>query len=87
MIYVSSKSVEDMSKYQDDYHDGEYKRYLSSDSLFALKSGNSHSDGSPMTIDYDLTYGPVRLIPFKKRTIPIELQKALYAHGIVGRRR
>ncbi|CAF1228664.1 unnamed protein product [Adineta steineri] len=32
--------------------------------------------------------GVVRLIPYKKRTtIPLELQKALYAHGIVGRRR
>lgn len=29
----------------------------------------------------------IRIIPFDKRTIPIELQKALYAHGIVGRRR
>ena len=29
----------------------------------------------------------VRLIPYDKRGIPIELQKALYAHGIVGRRR
>lgn len=29
----------------------------------------------------------VLLIPVDKRTIPIELQKALYAHGIVGRRR
>ncbi|CAF2413689.1 unnamed protein product [Rotaria sp. Silwood2] len=26
-------------------------------------------------------------MPFKKRKIPLELQKALYAHGIVGRRR
>ncbi|CAF0863986.1 unnamed protein product [Adineta ricciae] len=25
--------------------------------------------------------------PYPKRTIPIELQKALFAHGIVGRRR
>lgn len=29
----------------------------------------------------------IHLIPYKKRTIPLELQKALYAHGIVGRRR
>ena len=29
----------------------------------------------------------IHLIPQKKRTIPLELQKALYAHGIVGRRR
>ncbi|CAF3084807.1 unnamed protein product [Rotaria socialis] len=26
-------------------------------------------------------------MPFNKRKIPLELQKALYAHGIVGRRR
>ena len=29
----------------------------------------------------------VRYIPQGKRSIPIELQKALFAHGIVGRRR
>jgi hypothetical protein len=37
--------------------------------------------------NYDLRRGVIRLIPYKKRTIPLELQKALYAHGIVGRRR
>lgn len=26
----------------------------------------------------------IRIIPLDKRTIPIELQKALYAHGIIG---
>ena len=36
---------------------------------------------------YELRQGIIRLIPYKKRTIPLELQKALYAHGIVGRRR
>ncbi|CAF1046121.1 unnamed protein product [Rotaria sp. Silwood1] len=36
-----------------------------------------HSHSSPN--------GRMYIIPFDKRTIPIELQKALYAHGIVGR--
>lgn len=31
--------------------------------------------------------GVTQLNGFKKRKIPLELQKALYAHGIVGRRR
>ena len=39
-----------------------------------------HQHGSP-------SLARIRLIPFDKRTIPIELQKAFYAHGIVGRRR
>lgn len=26
----------------------------------------------------------IQFIPYDKRTIPIELRKALYAHGIVG---
>jgi len=29
----------------------------------------------------------LRFVPYKKRTIPLQLQRALYAHGIVGRRR
>ncbi|CAF1446331.1 unnamed protein product [Didymodactylos carnosus] len=28
-----------------------------------------------------------KIMPFQKRTIPIEFQKQLYAHGVVGRRR
>lgn len=32
----------------------------------------------------NLRYGS---FPYPKRSIPIELQKALFAHGIVGRRR
>ncbi len=38
---------------------------------------------------YGLRSGQIRYIsyPDQKRAIPIELQKALFAHGIVGRRR
>jgi hypothetical protein len=38
---------------------------------------------------YGLRSGQIRYIPYpaQKRAIPIELQKALFAHGIVGRRR
>ncbi|CAF0837860.1 unnamed protein product [Rotaria sordida] len=36
---------------------------------------------------YGLTFpnGRTYIIPFDKRTIPIKLQKAFFAHGIVGR--
>ena len=34
-----------------------------------------------------LRSGANYFIPFNKRKIPLQLQKALYAHGIVGRRR
>jgi hypothetical protein len=44
------------------------------------------SDTSAMP-NFDFRRGIVRFYPYKKRTIPLELQKALYAHGIVGRRR
>jgi hypothetical protein len=42
---------------------------------------------STLPNSYDLRHGIIRFVPYKKRTIPLELQKALYAHGIVGRRR
>jgi len=84
---ISTKNVDSLSNYQDDNNDGETKNVLAPDSVFLLKNVNSRSDHSTMGSDYDLQYGQIRIIPFKKRTIPIELQKALYAHGIVGRRR
>ncbi len=37
------------------------------------------------TPDLNSRRGILRLVPYKKRTIPLDLQKALYAHGIVGR--
>ncbi len=85
---ISTKNVDSLSNYQDDNDDGETKNVLAPDNLFLLKNVNSRSDHSTIGSDYDLQYGQIRIIPFvKKRTIPIELQKALYAHGIVGRRR
>ena len=57
------------------------------------------ADNRPVTYSHQSPAGPaagsnhltsvgrIRIIPFDKRGIPIELQKALYAHGIVGRRR
>jgi len=47
----------------------------------------SHSHNLPTESSYAITNGRIHLIPHDKRTIPLELQKALYAHGIVGRRR
>ena len=39
------------------------------------------------TPELRLRNGVIHIVPYKKRTIPLELQRALYAHGIVGRRR
>jgi hypothetical protein len=47
-------------------------------------SGTSYMPAMP---HFQLRSGIIRLVSDKKRTIPLELQKALYAHGIVGRRR
>ena len=41
----------------------------------------------PATSDLTAINGRIQIIPYDKRTIPLELRKALYAHGIVGRRR
>ena len=65
----------------------DFKRLALPDAFFSFKSINTHADPSLMISDYDDPHGHMYVIPFKKRTIPIELQKALYAHGIVGRRR
>ncbi len=48
---------------------------------------NEQQNYIPSVPNFDLRRGIIRIIPYKKRTIPLELQKALYAHGIVGRRR
>jgi hypothetical protein len=87
IICISTKNVDSLSNYQYDNNDEEAKNLLIPDSLFLLKNINSRSDHSTIGSDYDLQYGQIHIIPYKKRTIPIELQKALYAHGIVGRRR
>ena len=52
-----------------------------------LGQGTYHSNYMQAIPNFHLRQGLVRFIPYKKRTIPLELQKALYAHGIVGRRR
>jgi len=48
---------------------------------------NSRSRNFPVEFVYALKDGRIQLIPHDKRTIPLELRKAIYAHGIVGRRR
>jgi len=57
-----------------------------------IPSSNSWTEilrprNTPTIPNYNLRHGVIHFIPYKKRTIPLELQKALYAHGIVGRRR
>lgn len=48
---------------------------------------NSNMHKPPLVYDFNLKNGRISVLPYDKRTIPIELRKALYAHGIVGRRR
>lgn len=54
-------------------------------------NGPQKTDGQsyPLSATSDLAAlnGRIQIIPYDKRTIPLELRKALYAHGIVGRRR
>lgn len=83
IICILARNV-DCLQYDDT--DGEIKNVILPDNFYLLKSMNTNSDHSTIGSDYDLHLGQYRIIPFKKRTIPIELQKALYAHGIVGRR-
>jgi len=77
--------VESLPSYQDDNNDEELKNILTSDDLYLIKDMNNRADHPIIRPDYDIQYDQIRIIPYKKRTIPIELQKALYAHGIVGR--
>jgi hypothetical protein len=48
---------------------------------------NSHSHQPPTAPAFAAGIIPLQLLPYEKRTIPLELRKALYAHGIIGRRR
>ena len=42
----------------------------------------------PRTTSTDRAHNPrVQVVPMGKRTLPLDLQKALFAHGIIGRRR
>ncbi|CAF2748848.1 unnamed protein product [Rotaria sp. Silwood2] len=87
IIYVSAKNTDIIIHDQYDNNDVEINIRLPPDISFLFKNINSHSNHPSMLADYDLKDDQALIIPFKKRTIPIELQKALYAHGIVGRRR
>jgi hypothetical protein len=48
---------------------------------------DSRSDQFPAPLAFAAAKIRLQLLPYEKRTIPLELRKALYAHGIVGRRR
>ncbi|UJR22178.1 hypothetical protein I4U23_025242 [Adineta vaga] len=85
IVIVSARNI-DSSRNDEDHIDnsGIIKQTLALDADLFSKINNNRPDRSAMS-DFGFTYGH---FPFyKKRTIPIELQKALYAHGIVGRRR
>ncbi|CAF1228760.1 unnamed protein product [Adineta steineri] len=85
LVYASTQNIDGLSNYQ--YENEEIKHILIPHDSFLLENINSRSGRSVITSGYNLPYGQMRIIGYKKRTIPIELQKALYAHGIVGRRR
>jgi len=85
IICISINHVESFSTYRYDPNNDEFSDVLRADTTF-------HARLNDLAIGTDemeplQSYGHIRFIPYKKRTIPIELQKALYAHGIVGRRR
>ena len=81
IVIVSARNIDSLPIYEDG-NDND----LTPNDLFLSKSMNNRAERSPIN-DYGLQYGRYHLPFYKKRTIPIELQKALYAHGIVGRRR
>ncbi|CAF1030119.1 unnamed protein product [Rotaria sordida] len=88
IIYVSATNTDSIINDQYDNNDAEINIHLPSDISFLFKSINNRLNHHPsMVYDFDIKNDQPVIIPFKKRTIPIELQKALYAHGIVGRRR
>lgn len=74
-------------------YDDDQNNNLSSELINnGLSSSNNwprtyRSSYTPPVQHFDFRRGVIRFYPYKKRTIPLELQKALYAHGIVGRRR
>ena len=41
----------------------------------------------PTSSTYKAQNARVQVVPMDKRTLPIDLQKAFFAHGIIGRRR
>jgi hypothetical protein len=88
-IYDSPQSLtadDDQSKYlfeRNNFYDSIDNEIPSSD-LWSRIFRRNYMTKIP---NYDLRHGVIRFVPYKKRTIPLELQKALYAHGIVGRRR
>lgn len=73
--------------------DDDQTNSLSSESINDDISSSNNWSGAyrpsyiPAMPKLDVRRGVIRFYPYKKRTIPLELQKALYAHGIVGRRR
>jgi hypothetical protein len=56
---------------------------------YSQRSMNTPRFYYPSSPAFNLRNGEIRFIPYpgQKRAIPIEFQKALFAHGIVGRRR
>lgn len=52
-----------------------------------FKYFDTHAHAASMLTDDEAEYHLPHTKQYKKNAIPIELQKALYAHGIVGRRR
>ena len=87
ILCLSTKNVDGLATFPSENNEGDLKNLYIPDSLLASKGIYTHPEPVIMGSDYDIPHGQVHFLPYKKRTIPIELQKALYAHGIVGRRR
>jgi len=101
MIYIFLINIHDLSGYtinnrlsykNDNANSYEQESFSSEDSPDENQLDNSwhrnvRSNSYQLVPQFDFHRGFIRLIPYKKRTIPLELQKAIYVHGIIGRRR
>ena len=86
---VSANRIDDYDSSLSVFQDSQGNIYQRRSSLWSklFRSNDQEISSNNHKHELHIRNAVVRLIPYKKRTIPLELQKALYAHGIVGRRR
>ncbi|CAF3084892.1 unnamed protein product [Rotaria socialis] len=81
IVYVSAKTVNTIA------NDQNPKVYVIPDISFLFKSDNRYSDHAPLVLNHGMEDDQTFIIPYHRRSIHIERQRALHAHGIIGRRR
>lgn len=84
IICASGKSIIHSDNGQHDNYDDKIKIHLAPDTSFLLKVVGLGLDSESTITDFNQESDKPFIIPLNKRNIPIELQKALFAHGIVG---